>query len=110
MALIQVNWLVIDFDHGYYSDAMEFCDAHKDDPAYPGSVRQILTHMSQQSVHLFFTGKGDACRSYSFIRLDFLPTAVPFLRALFTPALTVGGQAVVAAILESLPDPFPTFE
>lgn len=111
MPLVQVLYLRVAYPAPYRSVAVAYAETFALD-ASPGSVKQVMFHVIQQSVSelrhsvaSFHDSQQWECVTYTFVREDFLPTFVPYLRGLYTSGLTRGQAQLVSSILAVSPTP-----
>lgn len=110
MPLVQVLYIRFAYPATYRVGAVAYANTFAASAA-PGSVKQVMADAALQSVNNQepITSYRDSaewtCVTYSFVRHDFLPTFVPYLRNLYRPTLTRSEAQLIESILAVVPNP-----
>lgn len=108
--LVAVKYIRFAYPANFREGAVAYASTFAASAAAPGSVRQVMADAAQQSVDDMGEWRSDGTVvwysvTYSFVREDFLPTFVPYLRGLYRPTLTRAQAALVGSILRVAPNP-----
>lgn len=110
MPLVQVVYLRFAYPATFRTEAVAYANTFAASAA-PGSVKQVMADAALQSVNQsaplssFRDSAEWQCVTYSFVRHDFLPTFVPYLRNLYRPTLTRAQAQLISSILSVVPNP-----